>query len=87
MSRFRKPTHLDSSRVISGMSVEVKGDDQRAFDRAFRQFTKKVQNDGRLREARERKHYVKESTKRQLARKAARAKHLSDLRAQQPTKR
>lgn len=85
MSSFRNKntsSEIDSSKIISGMSVEVRGNDPKAFDRAFRQFNKKVQTDGKLREVRERRYYTKPTTRKTMAKKAARARHLSDLRSQ-----
>ena len=42
-----------------------------SFDRKFRQFKRKVQNDGKLEECRNRMHYTKPTTQRRNALNAA----------------
>lgn len=42
-----------------------------SFDRKFRQFKRKVQNDGKLEECRNRMHYTKPTTRRRNALNAA----------------
>jgi small subunit ribosomal protein S21 len=61
---------IDSSKIVT-RGVAVRGDDQRAFDKAFRTFNKKMQNQGLVKEVREREHFVKPSEKKRLAKKAA----------------
>lgn len=56
---------------ITGRSVNVK-DGQ--VDKALRKFKKKVNNSGILLEVRNREHYVKPSTKRKLAKGAAKSR-------------
>jgi len=67
---------IDSSKIITGLTVEVKGNDTNAFNRALKTFNKKCQNAGVLKEVRDRRYYIKPSERRQLAKKAARARHL-----------
>ena len=62
---------IDSSKIVQ-RGVAVRGDTQRDFDKAFRTFNKKMQNEGLIKEYREREHFVKPSEKRRIARKAAR---------------
>jgi len=54
---------------ISGLSVDVYNGN---FDRAFRQFRKKVQKDGLIQEIRDRRYYQKPNETKRLAKKAAR---------------
>ena len=54
-----------------GRTVEVRDDN---VDKALRKLKKKVNNSGVLLEVRERKHYVKPSTKRKLAQGAAKSR-------------
>ena len=44
------------------------------FDRKFRQFKRKVQNDGKLEECRNRMHYTKPTTQRRNALNAAKGR-------------
>jgi len=55
--------------TTSGLSVDVYNGN---FDRAFRQFRKKVQKDGLIREIRDRRYYQKPNETKRLAKKAAR---------------
>jgi small subunit ribosomal protein S21 len=57
----------------SGLTVEVRNGD---FNAALRRFKKKVQEAGIIQEVRERKEYVKPSTKRAKAKAAGRARWL-----------
>lgn len=50
-----------SEEFIPGSKVEVRNND---FNRAFRRFKKKIQDDGILQELRERQHFEKPSIKR-----------------------
>jgi small subunit ribosomal protein S21 len=61
---------IDSSKIVQ-RGVQVRGDDQRAFEKAFRTFNKKCQNLGIVKEVRDRQYYVKPSEKKRLAKKAA----------------
>ncbi len=56
-----------------GLKVEVRNGD---FNAALRRFKKKVQEAGIIQEVRERKEYVKPSTKRAKAKAAGRARWL-----------
>lgn len=53
-----------------GLRVEV-GNHPNAFEKAMRQFKKKVENDGRLKEMRERERYTSPSEQKQIDRKRA----------------
>lgn len=68
--RNSKYQDIDSSKIVT-RGVQVRGDDQRSFEKAFRQFNKKCQNVGIVKEVRERQHFVKPSEKKRLAKKAA----------------
>lgn len=65
---------------MAGRSVNVK-DGQ--VDKALRKFKKKVNNSGVLLEVRNRQNYVKPSTKRKLAKSAAKKRWQKHLRQQQ----
>ena len=69
-NRNDKYQDIDSSKIVT-RGVQVRGDDQRAFDKAFRQFNKKCQNVGIVKEVRDRQYFVKPSEKKRLAKKAA----------------
>jgi len=60
-----------------GLKVTVR-DGQ--FEKALRQFKRKVENSGILRELKEREYYVKPTTKRKLAKAAARKRWLKQQR-------
>lgn len=68
--RNSKYQDIDSSKIVT-RGVQVRGDDQRSFEKAFRQFNKKCQNVGIVKEVRERQHFIKPSEKKRLAKKAA----------------
>ena len=55
-------------KKMQGLSVEVYHNN---FDKAFRQFKKKVQKEGVVQEIRDRQTFTKPSDKRRLAKKAA----------------
>jgi ribosomal protein S21 len=57
-----------STNTIQGLAVDVYNDN---FDKAFRQFRKKVQKAGLLQEVRDRRYYTKPNEVKRLARKAA----------------
>jgi small subunit ribosomal protein S21 len=61
---------------IGGLRVEVRNDD---VNQALRKFKKKVTEDGKLQEVRERQEYVKPSVKRSRAKAAGRARHLKKI--------
>lgn len=82
--RNNKATYIDSSKLCPGLSVEVRGTDDKAFDRAFRIFNKKCQTEGLVKEVRARQYYVKPAEKKRLAQKAARQRHLKELRDSDP---
>lgn len=62
--------------TINGLSVEIRKDDERSFTRALRTFSKKVQEDGLLRDYRDRMHFESGTEKRVKAKKAARKRQL-----------
>lgn len=53
-----------------GLRVDV-GNHPNAFEKAMRQFKKKVENDGRLKEMRERERYTSPSEQKQIDKKRA----------------
>lgn len=61
---------------LDGIAVDVR--DGR-FEQALRQFNKKVQNSGIIREMRDRRYYEKPSTTRKVNKKIARKRHLKKL--------
>ena len=70
-NRYRNNENPDWSKP--GLKVEVRNGD---FNAALRRFKKKVQEAGIIQEVRERKEYVKPSTKRAKAKAAGRARWL-----------
>jgi ribosomal protein S21 len=74
--------YIDSSKLITGLSVEIKGNSDRDFDRAFRQFNKKCHTEGLVKKVRERQYYTKPAEQKQIDRKAARSRHLKELHAE-----
>lgn len=74
MSRKKDPTVIE----LSGVSVEVKGDHR--FKKAMRDFIRKTQEAGIVKECRERQHYEKPSETRRKKRKAAIRKNAKKLR-------
>lgn len=56
------------NKSIQGLSVEVYHGN---FEKAFRQWRKKVQKSGLIQEVRDRKCYIKPNEKRRLAKKVA----------------
>ena len=67
-----------SRKMIQGLSVEVKNGN---FEKAMRQWKRKVTEDGRLQEYRDRCEYVCPSERRRIARKAS--KHRAHRKQQQ----
>jgi len=59
--------------VIKGTRVEVRNDN---VNDALRKFKRKVQDDGRLQEVKERQEYIKPSVQRARAKAAARSRWL-----------
>lgn len=62
--------------IVKGLSVEVRNDN---FNDALRKFKKKVQEDGKLQEVKEREEYLKPSVQRARAAAAARSRWLKKL--------
>jgi len=62
--------------TVKGLSVEVRNDN---VNDALRKFKKKVQDDGRLQEVKEREEYIKPSVRRARAAAAARSRWLKKL--------
>jgi small subunit ribosomal protein S21 len=73
LRRPNKQRRNDDNFNKSGLTVEVRNGD---FNAALRRFKKKVQEAGIIQEVRERKEYVKPSTKRAKAKAAGRARWL-----------
>lgn len=63
------------NNTLKPLSVEVRNND---INFALRKLKKKVQEDGRLQELREREHYTKPSEARKRAKAAGRARHLKN---------
>jgi len=62
--------------TIKGLNVEVRNDN---VNDALRKFKKKVQEDGKLQEVKEREEYIKPSVKRARAAAAARSRWMKKL--------
>lgn len=62
--------------IIPGLGVEVRNND---IGYALRKFKKKVQEDGRLQEVRNRQEYIKPSERRKREKASGRARHLKKL--------
>lgn len=62
--------------MIKGRTVRVHDDN---VEKAIRKLKKKVSNDGRLWEVRQREQYEKPSHKRKIAKQKARSRHLKQL--------
>ncbi len=63
---------MKKTPTIRGLGVDVYHDN---FDRAFRQFRKKIQKAGIIQEVRDRRYYHKPSEVKQADRKVARRKN------------
>lgn len=61
-----------------GLTVNVK-DHPGAFEKAMRQFKKKVERDGRIKEFREREHHIGKSEQKQINKKRAKNRHKKKL--------
>lgn len=68
-------SYKDRPVEIDGTSVEVTG----SFEKALRQFNKKVQDAGIIKECRDRQFYVQPSARRKKEQKAARKRWLKKL--------
>ena len=67
-----------------GLTVEVQDGN---VEKALRKFKKKVNNDGKIQEVRARQEFVKPTTKRKLAKGAAKARWRKQLASTQAPKR
>lgn len=65
--------------TVEGLSVSIHKDDDKSFARALRTFSKKVQDDGLLRDCRDRMHFESGPDKRTKAKKAARKRLLKQI--------
>jgi small subunit ribosomal protein S21 len=65
-----------SRNNLSGLKVEI---EDGKFESSLRAFKRKVENTNLIREVRERQEYVKPSTKRKVAKNAARKRWLKKL--------
>lgn len=74
MSRKKDPTIVE----VKGVSVEI--NDRTPFKRAMRDFIRKSQEAGIVKECRQRAHYEKPSETRRLKKKAAIRKNAKKLR-------
>lgn len=70
---------LHGENMKKGLTVKV---DERfgGFEKAMRQFKKKVENDGRIKEYRDRERYTTPSEQKQIDRKRAINRHKKKLR-------
>jgi len=68
--------------LIKGRTVRVHDDN---VEKALRKLKKKVNNDGRLWEVRQRQEYEKPSHKRKIAKQKARSRYLKQLAKQKNT--
>jgi len=60
-NNYSKKPEFDVRTVCPGLKVTIQGDDERAFIKALRIFSKKVQDSRILRELREREYYERPS--------------------------
>jgi small subunit ribosomal protein S21 len=73
-----------SRNNLSGLRVEI---EDGKFDSSLRAFKRKVENDNLIKEVRDRQEYVKPSTKRKVAKNAARKRWLKKIsKSQMPKK-
>jgi small subunit ribosomal protein S21 len=70
---FNKNTNFGNQK---GLTVEVRNDN---FNDAMRKFKRKIQDDGRLQEVKQRQEYIKPSERRAREKAAARARWLKKL--------
>jgi small subunit ribosomal protein S21 len=73
-SRFRSCLHSLKSLALEVWLAEVIIGDNESFESALKRFTKRVQQDGILAEARRREHYEKPSVRRKKKAAAKRRK-------------
>lgn len=78
---MRKTTN--DQHKIQGLTIEVKNG---KFESALRKLKKRVDEDGRLQDVRDRTHFEKPSQKRRRAKELAVMRTKRDQRAQQPQK-
>lgn len=71
--KFNKNTNFGNQK---GLSVEVRNDN---FNDAMRKFKRKIQDDGRLQEVKQRQEYIKPSERKAREKAAARARWLAKL--------
>lgn len=71
------------SLIITGLSVEVRDGN---INKALRIFNKKVQDEGRLRDIKDRQYYEKPTTKRKREAQVARKRWLKKLESSNPSK-
>lgn len=69
--------------IIEGLSVEVRGN----FEKSLRIFSKKVQNNGLVRELREREFFEKPTSKRKKAKAAAKRREEKRAREADPARK
>jgi small subunit ribosomal protein S21 len=69
---MRKNPYYNDFKRDFGLSVEVRNDN---VEQALRKFKKKVNNDGKIQEYRERTEYTKPTTARKKARDAAKSRN------------
>jgi ribosomal protein S21 len=67
-----------------GLTVEVENGN---VEKALRKFKKKVSNDGKIQDVRNRQEYIKPSTKKKLARAAAKKRWQKQVQSTQMPKR
>lgn len=79
--KFNKNTSFGNQK---GLSVEVRNDN---FNDAMRKFKRKIQDDGRLQEVKQRQEYIKPSERRAREKAAARARWLKKLNKENNTRK
>ncbi len=79
-NRNNKKQFRPNETEKQGLTVEVRNDD---VGKALRLFKKKVQEDGRLQEVKERREYIKPSEKRARAKAAGRKRWLKTVEKKQ----
>ena len=67
-------------KEIRGLSIQVRNDD---VNGALRKLKKKVQEDGKLQDLRNREYFEKPTSRRKRAKAAARSRHLKKLEKEQ----
>ncbi len=79
--KFNKNTSFGNQK---GLSVEVRNDN---FNDAMRKFKRKIQDDGRLQEVKQRQEYIKPSERKAREKAAARARWLKKLNKENNTRK